>query len=248
VRFALALVLLAACKAPCPPAAAPPEEAPEHRGDTPHPGQTEHGGHHHHGHEGGPLVRRFDEGGEYWRKQFEGADRDAYQQPAKVIAAMKIAPGMTVADLGTGTGYFLGHLSPAVGPEGRVLALDIEPTLVRYVMERAKKEGWKNVEPHLVLPDDPLLMTACCDRILVVNVWHHIGGRGDYSQKLRRALGPGGEVWVIDFKLDSERGPAREHKVEPDAVRKELEAAGLSTRFDDQLLEDQYVVVGAASS
>jgi cyclopropane fatty-acyl-phospholipid synthase-like methyltransferase len=243
MRHALSLsvsLLLAACA--CPPPAAPAKAA------RPAPVAGAAHGQHHGDHQGGPLVRRFDEGGEHWRARFEGPDRDAYQKPAAVVAAMKLSPGMVVADIGTGSGYFLGHLSPAVGADGRVLALDIEPEMIRFVKARARKEGWSNVEARLVLPDDPLLAPESCDRILIVNTWHHIGGRERYAKELHAALRPGGEVWVVDFTMQTERGPAREHRVLPATVEQELRGAGLGTRVDTALLGDQFVVIGARSS
>src|SRR5882672_603308 len=73
----------------------------------------------------GPLVHRF-EHAEQWAKQFDDPARDAWQRPQEVVAALMIRPGMTVADIGAGTGYFEPWLSRAVGGSGMVLALDIE--------------------------------------------------------------------------------------------------------------------------
>src|SRR4051812_48788437 len=66
-------------------------------------------------------------------KAFDDPERDAWQRPAEVIEHMKIAPGSVVADLGTGTGYFVGWLSRAVGPTGKVLALDVEAEMIKFV-------------------------------------------------------------------------------------------------------------------
>ena len=90
------------------------------------PAHAHHGDHHH----------RFDDAAA-WSKVFDDPARDAWQKPAAVVSAMTIAPGMTVADVGAGTGYFEPHLSKAVGPSGKVLAIDIETDMVRWTNERA---------------------------------------------------------------------------------------------------------------
>lgn len=201
---------------------------------------------HHHGHHDGPLVHKFEEGPEFWRKKLEEPGRDASQRPQEVVKAMALSEGMVVADVGAGTGYFMQHLADAVGPSGRVLAVDIEPTMVRYLVERAAQQGHGNVEPRLALTDDPLLGKAQLDRILIVNTWHHIPERAAYVAKLRAALKPSGEVWVVDFNMTTSRGPDKEHRLPPATVIAELETAGLVTRLDETLLPDQYIAIGKA--
>src|SRR5690606_33287973 len=111
------LATSAACA--CPPAPAPAgASAPRHEPRPPVHAE----GAHHPGHGGahGPLVHEFKEGPEHWRKRFEEPGRDASQKPAEVVKAMGLAPGMAVADVGAGTGYFMRHLALAVGETGRV--------------------------------------------------------------------------------------------------------------------------------
>ena len=104
-----------------------------------------------------PLVHRFTDPAR-WTKEFDDPARDAWQKPADVVASMHIAPGMTVADVGAGTGYFEPYLSRAVGPGGVVLAVDIEPEMVRWLGDRGV-----NVErvEELVRTGAPVIGTAC---------------------------------------------------------------------------------------
>jgi SAM-dependent methyltransferase len=191
----------------------------------------------------GPLVHRF-ERAEDWKDRFEGPDRDAWQKPEHVVQLLAIAPGMTVADLGTGTGYFVPHLSRAVGPTGKVLALDIEPDMVRYVAERARREALGNVEARACAADDPSLADGSVARILIVDTWHHIPARGAYAKKLEKALAPGGFVMVIDFTRRSPHGPPVRHRITAEQVIRELAEGGLAAEQVDSELSDQYVVVG----
>ena len=190
-----------------------------------------------------PLVHRFDETDpETWAKRFESEERDAYQQPDQVVTAMALTQGMHVADIGTGTGYFVPRLSKAVGATGRVHAVDIAPNMVRYVKARVAEDGLDNVSVGLALLDDPLLDADSLDRILIVNTWHHIAEREAYSGKLAAALRPGGAVFIVDFKVSSRRGPSAEHKLGPERVADELRAGGLVATIDADLVADQYVV------
>ncbi len=176
---------------------------------------------------------------------FDDPARDEWQKPARVVELMAITPGMTVADVGAGTGYFAPHLSRAVGPSGKVIAEDIEPKMVEWLEARAKRERLDNVRPLLGTADDPKLPAGEVDRILVVDTWHHIDDRAAFSKKLAAALKPGGAVFVVDFTLDSPHGPPREARLSPDTVAADLRAAGLTAEvLADAGLPHQYVVRG----
>lgn len=181
---------------------------------------------------------------EHWSREFDDPSRDAWQQPDRVVAAMQLQPGMTVADVGAGTGYFEPHLSRAVGDTGHVLALDVEPDMVRHLTERAASEKLANVVARQVAPDDRGLPPQSVDRVLIVDTWHHVSGRAQYSGKLLAALRPGGQVVVVDFRQDAHRGPPPEHRIAPEEVARELGEGGLSARIVDAALPEQYVVVG----
>jgi predicted methyltransferase len=209
---------------------------------TPPPAHGEHHHGDHHGHHGGPLVHRFEKA-EDWAKEFDDPARDEWQKPAEVVAAMKITPGMTVADIGAGTGYFEPHLSRAVGPSGKVLAIDVEPDMVRYLGERVKREKLENVEPRKGEFADPGLGTAAVDRVLIVDTWHHIDGREAYAKKLGEGLKPGGLVVIVDFTMEAKKGPPPEHRIAAEKIVAELASAGLSAEVVSETLPDQYIVV-----
>lgn len=224
-RFSLLIqagifLLPAACQSPAKPSAAP-------------------GGHEH-----GPLGHRFESADE-WAKRFEAPDRAAWQRPEEVVQHLALSPGMTVADLGAGTGYFLPYLSRAVGAGGKVLGLDIELDMVRYMKERITREKLENVQAVQVSVGDPGLALSSVDRILVVDTWHHIPDRPAYVRKLAEALRPGGAVCVVDFTLETERGPPRDHRVSAESVLADLKSGGLDARLlADEQLPDQYIVIG----
>lgn len=221
------------------PATAPTTPQPAHAAS--HSGAEPEHAHHGHGEHAGPIGHRFEKADE-WVERFEGSDRDEWQKPDVVIATLQLRPGMSVADIGAGTGYFLPYLSKAVGKEGRVVAVDIEPDMIRYMNERIDKEGLGNAETLLAAPDDPRLAAGSMDRVLIVDTWHHIADRSDYTRKLRTMLRPGGEVYIVDFTLDSPHGPPRDHRLEPSLAISELEAGGMKAEQAAANLPHQWVV------
>jgi len=201
--------------------------------------------HHQHGHGKAGYHMDFSEV-ERFARHFDGPERDAWQKPAEVVRFLGLGTGQVVADIGAGTGYFLPHLSKSAGTEGRVLALDVEPNMVEYMKQRSRKAGLANVEPRLVAPDDPGLAPTSVDHILIVNTWHHIDDRAAYAGKLARALRPAGTVLIVDFTLESDQGPPKEHRLTPEQVVKELEGGGFRAEVvRGETLPKQYLVRGS---
>ena len=204
------------------------------------PDQDARHGEHHHG-----MPHRFEDPIK-WEKIFEDPERDVWQRPDEVVTHMAIEPGMTVADIGAGTGYLLERLARAAGPEGRVLALDVEASLVEHMKARVESggEAWKTVEARKVPFDDPQLAAESTHRIVILDTWHHIGDREVYAGKLREALAPDGRVFIVDFTLDSPHGPPAKHRLVAEQVIAELEAGGLKAGVVEESLPNQYIVVG----
>jgi predicted methyltransferase len=246
---ALALVL-GCSSAPSPPANAPSGSPPA----APSDGQAPPGGGHAHGAEhtpgGGHAAHAHGAHGYHkdfsdaaaFSTHFDDPERDAWQRPQEVLDLLSIPPGSVVADLGAGTGYFVPGLSTRVGAGGQVLALDVEPQMVEFLNRRIERDGLTNVRALQVTPDDPGLAPGSVSRVLVVNTWHHIDARPSYAQKLRAALAPGGEVWVVDFTLEAERGPPAHHRLSAAQVAAELEQGGLRAQAVPESLPDQYIV------
>jgi predicted methyltransferase len=183
---------------------------------------------------------------EHWTKIFDDPERDQWQRPAEVVKALGLARGMTVADLGAGTGYFLPHLSAAVGEEGCVFAVETEPNLVVHLRERAEKSGAANVVPVLASKDHARLPPASVDLVLIVDTFHHLDERLTYLRRLRQALKSGGRIAVIDwFKRPLPKGPPPEHKLERAQVVEEMQAAGYRLTGEPKILEFQYFLIFA---
>jgi ubiquinone/menaquinone biosynthesis C-methylase UbiE len=181
---------------------------------------------------------------EHWVGVFDDPKRDEWQKPAAVVRALEIAPGMTVADLGAGTGYFSHYLSAAVGPSGSVLAVDPEPKMVAHLRERAEREHTDNVVPILASLDNPRLPVGSVDLVLIVDTYHHLDDRLTYLRALQRFLRPRGRVAVIDWhKRPLPVGPPPEHKLAREQVVEEMTAAGYRLVAEPEILPYQYVLV-----
>jgi SAM-dependent methyltransferase len=175
---------------------------------------------------------------EKWARVFDDPERDAWQKPHEVIQALALKPDAVVADLGAGTGYFSVRLARML-PQGTVYAADVEPDMVKYLGERAKRESLSNLKPVASSGNDARL-PAKVDLVLLVDVYHHIDDRERYFRKLAGSLAPAGRLAVIDFKLDSPRGPPKRSRVDPERVKAELARAGYALTAEHAFLPDQY--------
>jgi ubiquinone/menaquinone biosynthesis C-methylase UbiE len=191
-----------------------------------------------------PTGHLYDEPAEEYARSFDYKGRDKWQKPRHVVELLRIKPGMTVVDLGAGTGYFEGYLDRAVGDGGKVIALDVTPTFTDYLVKRGKKDGWKRVSVKLARRDDPGLEPESVDRVLIVDTWHHIGARDAYAKKLAAALRPGGAVMILEVSPDSPHGPGPAHRLAPEVVIRELDGAGLTTETVKEKLPRHFVIVG----
>ncbi|OGA08634.1 MAG: hypothetical protein A3D95_02235 [Betaproteobacteria bacterium RIFCSPHIGHO2_12_FULL_69_13] len=187
-----------------------------------------------------PMHQRFDDA-ERWAKVFDDPARDAWQKPDEVIRALKLAPEAAVADIGSGTGYFAARLARAL-PKGRVYGADLSADMVRYLNERAASEKLPNLSSHAASPDDPKL-PAKVDLVLIVDTYHHIGGRERYFAGLRGSLKAGGRVAIIDFRPDSPEGPPRHARIAPQGVKDEMARAGYRLAEEHAFLPYQYFLV-----
>lgn len=181
---------------------------------------------------------------EQWRKVFDDASRDKWQRPADVVAALEVAAGFVVVDLGAGTGYFTRYLSRAVGPDGGVVAVETEPNMVAELRARAERESLRNVAPVLGSFDNPRVPPGVADLILIVDTFHHIDQRLEYFRALKRVLRPGGRIAIIDWKKEPlPVGPEPEHKLAREQVVYEMTAADYRLEREPDLLPYQYFLI-----
>ncbi len=182
---------------------------------------------------------------ERWVEAFENAERDARQKPDEVVRALNLSAGDAVADIGAGTGYFTRRFARAVGDNGIAYAVDLEPNMLRYVAERAEKDGQPNIVPVLATPSSPMLAPNSVDLVFICNTIHHIAARHHYYRLLARDLRAGGRLAIVDFYKDAdlEEGPPKEMRIAKRALIEEVTAAGFRLVEEHDFLPEQYFLV-----
>lgn len=115
---------------------------------------------------------------------------------------------------------------------------------MRYLTERAAREQLGNVHAVQATGDDPRLEPDTVDRVLVVDVWHHIGDRARYAKGLASALRAGEKIAIVDFTQEATHGPPRAHRLRPEEIIADLRGAGLDAALSPTKLPDQYIVIG----
>ena len=131
---------------------------------------------------------------------FEIEGRDAFDHRQQILDACRIEPGMSVADIGAGTGLFTRMFSKSVGPAGRVYAVDISDEFVEHIRKQAEGEKLANVTPVLCTPDDVNLPPASVDLAFVCDTYHHFEYPARTLASIHKALKPGGALILIDFR------------------------------------------------
>lgn len=157
--------------------------------------------------------------------------REQWQKVGEIFEAMLVKPGSVVADVGAGDGFFTKRLSVAVGPEGRVLAVDIGSDTLRRLRKRVADDGLANVEVVTGATDDPKLPAGSIDAALIVNAYHEMTEHQAMLSKIKAALKPGGRLVIVEPIAPSRRDSARQeqvrnHEIAVDFVRDDARSAG----------------------
>ncbi len=173
-----------------------------------------------------------------------GPERDAWQRPDEVLAALGLEEGQTVADVGAGPGYFTVRLARAVGPRGKVYAVEVVPELVGALREHLERAEVANVVPLLSRESDSLLPPDSCDRVLIVNTFHHFPDGVAYLRHLAASLRRGGILANLDFhRRETPVGPPVEHRVAREDFLAVADRAGLAVVDEKTFLPYQYLVL-----
>jgi SAM-dependent methyltransferase len=191
--------------------------------------------------EGRPIASTCSYLGADW---LDRPEREAREQPERVLDLLKIAPGSTVADLGAGTGYFTVRMARRVGPTGEVLATELQPEMLRLLDSRLQRERITNVRLIRGTEHQAKLPERCCDLVLLVDVYHELGDPPGVMAGVRRALKPTGRLVLVEYKGEDPTIAIKpEHKMTLPQIKKELQPLGFAFVESHEGLPDQRVVV-----
>ena len=156
----------------------------------------------------------------------ERTEREKEEAPSKAIALLELRPDAVLADIGAGSGYYSFRIARLL-PEGKVVAVDIQPEMLAFLKAEATKLGVKNVQPHLGAVDDVKLPPASLDAALMVDAYHEFDHPAEMLASLRAALRPKGRIYLLEFRAEDENVPIKpHHKMTEAQARKEFEACG----------------------
>jgi predicted methyltransferase len=164
-------------------------------------------------------------------RQADEARREAWQKVDQIFSAMGVRSGATVADVGAGDGFFTSRLARAVGPDGRVFAVDVDEKALTRLQKRLEDEGIRNVFVVKGTPTDPRLPERTLDAALIVNAYHEMREHQQMLSALRSALKPDGKLVIVEPISDTRRSRSRgdqtkAHEIAPEFVLADARSAG----------------------
>jgi ubiquinone/menaquinone biosynthesis C-methylase UbiE len=161
--------------------------------------------------------------------RLEDPQRLQWMPPGEASALLGLQPGMVVADIGAGTGFFALPFAGAVAPQGKVWAVDLQPEMLALLEEKLRREA---APSNISLLQGSAAATGltehCCDLVFLANIWHELDDPADVLAEMRRILRPSGRIAILDWRADltSPPGPPQHHRVSSSAVETSLQSSG----------------------
>jgi FkbM family methyltransferase len=173
----------------------------------------------------------------------ERSNRDAEEATTRATAALQLSPDAVIADIGAGSGYYSFRLAKLV-PQGRVVAVDIQPEMLGFLAKRRKELNITNVEPHLGSIDDVQLPANSIDAALMVDAYHEFSHPYEMMRSLHHALRPGGRIFLLEYRAEDPDVPIKPlHKMSQEQAKREMETAGFDWVRTDDFLPWQHFMV-----
>jgi ubiquinone/menaquinone biosynthesis C-methylase UbiE len=173
----------------------------------------------------------------------ERPSREVTEKPDQVIKSLNLKPTDVVADIGAGTGYFSFRISPKV-PQGKVLAVDVQPEMIKVLKGLAKDRKITNVEAVQGTITNPNLPPMTVDLVLMVDTYHEFSNPREMMQAIVKSLKPGGRVVLLEYRGEDPNVPIKPvHKMTQDQVRKEMAAVNLTWKETKDFLPYQHLLI-----
>lgn len=175
----------------------------------------------------------------------ERPSREVEEQPRRIITALSLQPNDIVADIGAGTGYLSFKIAPLV-PQGKVLAVDIQPEMLDVIKFLRQEDHITNVQPILATPTNPNLSPESVNLVLMVDAYHEFEYPREVMEGVTKALKPGGRVVLVEYRAENPFVFIKPlHKMTQKQVIKEMQAVGLIWQETKNLLPQQHLMVFA---
>lgn len=178
-----------------------------------------------------------------WLSTFEWSGREVYDRRHDIVQALELKAGMDIADIGAGTGFYSLLFAQQVGKSGNIFAVDVTDDFVRNIERRASETNLDNVHPILSQQKDTRLETGSIDMAFVCNTYHHFEYPQSMLASIHRALRPGGELVIIDYRKQAGNSSAwvMSHvRSGKQAVVEEIERAGFKFHTESDILKENY--------
>ncbi|MGX4641460.1 class I SAM-dependent methyltransferase [Massilia sp. SYSU DXS3249] len=174
----------------------------------------------------------------------ERESRAREERPELLLRELALTPGMNVADIGAGTGYYTWQLAQRVGPGGRVYAVDVQPEMIRMLDSQMAKRGVRNVVSVLGSETTVKLPPASVDLAIMVDVYHELAYPSEVLDSIVDALKPGGRVVFVEYRAEDPAVAIKPlHKMSERQIRREATAHGLTWERSIESLPIQHAIV-----
>ena len=174
----------------------------------------------------------------------ERDEREREERGDLMLRELGLRPGMNVADVGAGTGYYARRMAPLTGPTGTVYAVDVQPEMIRMLTDLAQKSGLANIKPVLAALDNVRLPDASIDLAIMVDVYHELEFPYEVMQSIVRALKPGGKIVLVEYRAEDRAVPIKAlHKMSEAQVRDEAGQHALTYERTASSLPWQHMVI-----
>lgn len=174
----------------------------------------------------------------------ERDEREREERTDLLMTALALKPGMVVADIGAGTGYLSRRMAAAVGPGGKVLAVDVQPEMVRLLERLARQPGSSNIVPSLGADDDVKLPAVSVDLAIMVDVYHELAFPYEVLSSIVQTLKPDGQLVFVEYRAEDPRVPIKAlHKMSEAQVRREAQMHPLEWERTVTTLPWQHMIV-----